>query len=183
MKKTMPIIIAALVVIALIAGSIILLKKDKTPADLKLQTPEAMQNMLDSIYESSKIELPSLETTTLDITDELQLTTYTGLKSNENVSDVVISTPFINAQAYSVAVVKVKDKSKIEQMKKEMLDNIDMRRWICVTAEKLYITNYENVIFLIMTDEATAKPIYDEFKAYVDNKIGRELEKTAESEL
>ena len=87
----------------------------------------------------------------------------------------------MNAQAYSLAVVKVKENADIEKMKKEMLDNIDMSRWICVTAEKLYITNNGNIIFFVMSDEDWAKSVYEGFKKYVNNNIGKELEKTADN--
>ena len=74
--------------------------------------------------------------------------------------------------------IKVKDNVDVEKVKTEIYDNIDMRRWICVSAGKLYITNNGNVIFLVMADENWAKPVYDEFKTYVNNSIGKELEKT-----
>ena len=57
-----------------------------------------------------------------------------------------------------------------------MLDNINMNKWICVSAEKLYITNNGNVIFLVMSSEEIAKPVYENFKKYVNNEIGKELE-------
>ena len=104
------------------------------------------------------------------------------LKSNENIETLVISTPFINAQAYSLAVLKVNDKANVEQIKQEIYDNIDMRKWVCVSAEKLYITNCDNVIFVIMSSEEWAKPVYEEFKKYVENDIGKELEKTEAAE-
>ncbi|MFR4318806.1 MAG: hypothetical protein ACLT2Z_04960 [Eubacterium sp.] len=44
----------------------------------------------------------------------------------------------ITAQAYSVAIVKVKDNADVEKIKQEMLDNIDMRRWICVCRTIIY---------------------------------------------
>ena len=68
----------------------------------------------------------------------------------------------------------------VEKLKQEMLDNIDMRRWICVSAEKLYITNSGNIIFLVMSSEDIAKPVYEGFKKYVNNQIGKELEKSNE---
>ena len=76
--------------------------------------------------------------------------------------------------------VKVKAGSDIEAMKKEMLENIDVRKWICVTAEKVYVTNSEDVIFLVMADGDWAKEFYQGFSKYVDNKIGKTLEKTTE---
>ena len=166
MKKSVIITISIIIVIVAIAGIFIFMKGDK-PKERKLQTAEEMQSMLNTIYSSGKVELPQLETTTIDVNDEIQVSTFTGLKSNANIEELVVSTPFINAQAYSLAIVKVNEKADIEQMKQEMLDNIDMRRWICVSAEKLYITNYENIIFLVMSSEELAKPVYYEIKNFV----------------
>ena len=87
-----------------------------------------------------------------------------------------MSVPLITAQAYSVAIVKVKDNADVEKIKQEMLDNIDMRRWICVSAEQLYITNSGNVIFSVMAEKDIAKAVYNDFKKYVNNNIGKELE-------
>lgn len=179
MKKTIIIMISIIVLIAAIVGACLFIKGGE-PKEKKLQTAEEMQNMLNTIYSSGKVELPGLETTTIDVNDETQVGVFTGLKSNANVEELVVSVPFINSQAYSLAIVKVNEKADIEQMKQEMLDNIDMRRWICVSAEKLYITNYENIIFLVMASEDWAKPVYEEFKKYVGNDIGKELEKTEE---
>ena len=179
MKKTIIIVISIILVIAVVVGGIFLIKNNSAePKERKLQTVEEMQNMLNTIYSSEKVQLPSLDTTVIDVTDETQVNVFTGLKSNANVEELVVSVPFIGSQAYSLAVVKVSEGADIEQMKQEMLDNIDMRRWICVSAEKLYITNYENIIFLVMSSEDWAKPVYDEFKNFVENDIGKELEKS-----
>lgn len=189
MKKTTIAIIAIVVIIAIIVGAVIAMQSSKkddntdNKKEVKLQTADDMVNMLNTIYSKDTIELPQLETAVIDATDEVQVTTYTGLQSNENVEELVVSVPFINSQAYSVAVVKVKENADIEKMKQEMKDNIDMRRWICVSAEKLYITNYENVIFLVMSSEEWAKPVYDEFKNFVGNKVGQELERTEDAEI
>lgn len=185
MKKTVITIIVVLAIIAIVTIGIFATMKSKggMQKELKLQTSEEMQSMLTTIYSSEKVQLPQLENAVIDISDLMQVTTYTGLQSNENVEELVVSVPFINSQAYSVAIVKVKENADIEKMKQEMLDNIDMRRWICVSAEKLYITNYENIIFLVMSSEEWAKPVYDEFKNYVENDIGKELEKSETSDF
>ncbi len=183
MKKSSIIIISSILVIVLIIGAVLLVKSGREPKERKLQTAEEIQNMLNTIYSSENIELPQLDIATIDVTDEAQVSTFTGLKSNDNVEELVISVPFINSQAYSVAVVKVNEKADIEQMKQEMLDNIDMRRWICVSAEKLYITNYENVIFLVMSSEEWARPVYEDFKNFVENDIGKEMEKSESTDI
>ena len=177
MKKNSIIIISVIVVIAVIIGAILLFKPKKNG---KLQTTEEIQAMLASIYNSADVQLPQLEIMDIPATDGMQLQSFTGLRSNENIEVFVASAPFINAQAYSLAVLKVNDKANVEQIKQEILDNIDMRKWICVSAEKLYITNYDNVIFVIMSSEEWAKPVYEEFKKYVGNDIGKELEKAEE---
>lgn len=178
MKKSSIIIISSILVIVLIIGAVLLVKSGREPKERKLQTAEEIQNMLNTIYSSGKVELPSLDTTVIDKNDTMQVTSFTGLQSSENIEELVVSVPFINSQAYSLAVIKVSEKADIDKMKKEIFDNIDMRRWICVSAEKLYITNYENVIFLVMSSEEWAKPVYNEFKSFVENDIGKELEKS-----
>ena len=88
----------------------------------------------------------------------------------------------MSAQAYEAVMVKVKNGADIESMKQEMLDNIDMNKWICVSAEKVYVTNSGNVIFMVMSDEDWAKLVYDSFKEQVENKIGKELEKSEDTD-
>ena len=47
-----------------------------------------------------------------------------------------------------------------------------------LSASNLYITNNGNLIFMVMSSDDWAKPVYDNFKKYVNNNIGKELEKT-----
>ena len=149
-------------------------------SDLKFTTTKDVKTMINKVYKDAKVELPDLETNVIDIADSYQLSSFTGLESNDNIDFVVVSEPLINAQAYSLIVVKLKDKSNVEDIKKKMYDNIRMDKWICVSAEKLYITNYDNIIFAIMSSDDWATPVYDSFKNYVDNKIGKELTKSEE---
>ena len=149
-------------------------------SDLKFTTTQDVKTMINKVYKDAKVELPDLETNKIDIADSYQLSSFTGLESNDNIDFVVVSEPLINAQAYSLIVVKLKDKSNVEDIKKEMYDNIRMNKWICVSAEKLYITNYDNIIFAIMSSDDWATPVYNSFKNYVDNNIGKELTKSEE---
>ena len=145
-------------------------------------TPKNINNIINTINKNNKDILPELETMKVDIKNIDEVTSYTGLKTNEGIESIVVSVPLITAQAYSVAIVKVKDNADVEKIKQEMLDNIDMRRWICVSAEQLYITNSGNVIFSVMADKDVAKAVYNDFKKYVNNNIGKELEKSNNEE-
>ena len=57
-----------------------------------------------------------------------------------------------------------------------------VKRVICVSAEQLYITNSGNLIFSVMADKDIAKAVYNDFKKYVNNNIGKELEKSNNEE-
>ena len=143
-----------------------------------VETPKNVNDIINTINKNNKNVLPELETIKVDIKNIDEVTSYTGLKTNDGIESIVVSEPLVTAQAYSVAIVRVKDNADVEKIKQEMLDNIDMRRWICVSAEQLYITNSGNVIFSVMVDKDVAKAVYNDFKKYVNNNIGKELEKS-----
>ena len=147
-----------------------------------VETPKNINDIINTINKNNKDVLPELETMKVDIKNIDEVTSYTGLKTNDGIESIVVSVPLITAQAYSVAIVKIKDNADVEKIKQEMLDNIDMRRWICVSAEQLYITNSGNVIFSVMADKDIAKAVYNDFKKYVNNNIGKELEKSNNEE-
>ena len=147
-----------------------------------VETPKDINDIIDTINKNNKNVLPKLETMKVDIKNIDEVTSYTGLKTNDGIESIVVSEPLITSQAYSVAIVKVKDNADVEKIKQDMLDNIDMRRWICVSAEQLYITNSGNVIFSVMADKDVAKAVYNDFKKYVNNNIGKELEKSNNEE-
>ena len=147
-----------------------------------VETPKDINDIINTINKNNKNVLPELETMKVDIKNIDEVTSYTGLKTNNDIESIVVSVPMMTSQAYSVAVVKVKDTANVEKIKQEMLDNIDMRRWICVSAEQLYITNSGNVIFSVMADKDIAKAVYNDFKKYVNNNIGKELEKSNDEE-
>lgn len=181
-KQTIAIILVIAVLIIAVIGIVVATSNKNSNSEAKIETVGQMKSMMKTINSNLKEQLPQLETEEIDISDEELVKAYTGLQSNENVEKLVVSEPLMNAQAYSAVVLKVKPGADIEKMKQEIIDNIDMRKWICVSAEKLYVTNSDNIIFLVMSDEEWAKLVYEEFKKYVDNKIGKELEKAEEEE-
>ena len=145
-------------------------------------TTKDIKNLINTINKDNKDVLPELETMKINVKNIDEVTSYTGLKTNDGIESITVSVPVMTAQAYQVAIVKVKDNVDVEKIKQEMLDNIDMRRWICVSAEQLYITNSGNVIFSVMADKDIAKAVYNDFKKYVNNNIGKELEKSNNEE-
>lgn len=184
-KQTITIIIIiAVIILAVILGAILIINnKSKGNEEGKIETVEQMKEMFKTIYSKLGEKLPNLETQEISIEDETQVKAYTGLKSNKDIEKIVVSEPLMSSQAYSAVTVKVKSGANIEEIKKEMLENINMAKWICVSAEKMYITNNGNTIFMVMSSEDWAKPVYNEFKEYVGNNIGKELEKAEEENI
>lgn len=183
-KQTITIIIIAVIILAVILGAIFIINnKNKGNEGGKIETVGQMKEMFKTIYSKLGEELPNLETQEISVEDETQVKAYTGLKSNKNIEKIVASEPLMSSQAYSAVTVKVKSGANIEEIKKEMLENINMSKWICVSAEKMYITNNGNTIFMVMSSEDWAKPVYNEFKEYVGNNIGKELEKAEEENI
>lgn len=183
-KQTLTIIIIAVIILAVIIGTILIINnKSKGNEESKIETTEQMKEMFKTIYSKLGEKLPNLETQEISIEDETQVKAYTGLKSNKDIEKIVVSEPLMSSQAYSAVTVKVKSGANIEEIKKEMLENINMSKWICVSAEKMYITNNGNTIFMVMSSEDWAKPVYNEFKEYVGNNIGKELEKAEEENI
>lgn len=181
-KKVIIGIVAVLIVIAIIVSIVLIAGKNNTSKQtgIEVQTTAQMKELFEKINKNCEEQLPGLEVQELDIKDEEMFTYQTGLKSNKNIETAVISQPFINAQAYLAMMVKVSKDADVEEVKKEMLDNIDMRKWVCVSAEKAWATNYGNIIFLVMSDEEWGKTTYDEFKKVIDGKVGKELERIGE---
>ena len=181
-KQTMAIIIIAIVVaiIAVAIAFVTFTNKEDIKSNVKLESAQDITKMFSSIYASLKDSLPDLETETIDISDDMMVEGYTGLKSAENIELLVVSEPLMSSQAYSAVAIKVKNGTDIEAMKQEILNNIDMGKWICVSAEKIYITNHDNVIFFVMSDEDWAKSVYENFKKFVSNEVGKE--KTGEED-
>ena len=179
--KKQNIFIIGLILLAVISFIIFILVSDSGNKG-SVETPKDINDIINTINKNNKDVLPELETMKVDIKNIDEVTSYTGLKTNDDIESIVVSEPLITSQAYSVAIVKVKDNANVEKIKQEMLDNIDMRRWICVSAEQLYITNSGNVIFSVMADKDIAKAVYNDFKKYVNNNIGKELEKSNNEE-
>ena len=120
-----------------------------------------------------------LQTMPVETTDTDMVKMFTGLDSAENIEYIVASEPMMSSQAYSLVLVKVKDDADANAMAKKMNENIDERKWICVTAEKVYTTTSGNIICLVMSNANTAKTVYDSFKTLAGS-VGQEYERTAE---
>ena len=126
MKKGIIWAIVAVIIIALVGVGVYFSNQDDGNQGIKLETAKDMKNFFGKIYKKIEDQLPEVGTDIIDVSDAMEVTNYTGLKSNKDVEAIVVSMPVMSAQAYEAVMVKVKNGADIESMKQEMLDNIDM---------------------------------------------------------
>ena len=119
------------------AGTVEDTNSSENTEPINVQSVQELTTLVDKIYEGLEL-FPSLATMELDLTDMEMVTYETGLTSVEDVDGIVVSAPMMSSQAYSMILVKAKDASKADLIAKEMNDNVNPNKWICVFAEKVY---------------------------------------------
>ena len=167
-KKIMIPTIIVLVIIGLALIGFGMKNQNKTNTNIDNETSKIetinstddLVKLVEKIYEGNDELYPTLETNIVNLEDAENVKYVTGLENGENLEYLVSSEPMMSGQAYSLVVAKVKDGANANEIAKQMSENMDMRKWICVSAEKLYVTTSNDLVFAVMADEEMAKPIY-----------------------
>ena len=176
MKKTTLIIVIAIVVIAAIISALLFVKPT-AKSNLNITSAQDLTTLVDSIYKGVTIEMPGVMSNEVDVTDAEMVKFTTGLENGNELEYLVVSEPMMSSQAYSLVLAKVKSGANASKIAETMKDNIDTRKWICVTAEKVYATSSGDVVFLVMTRTDLADAVYNSFKTLAGS-VGTEFERT-----
>ena len=178
--KTVVKVLLAILAVAIIAIVAIAVTNYMTKPATNLETIESSEDLtelVNKMYEGLENEMPMVQTQVIDAADNDTVTYITGLENGKDLEFVVASEPMMSSQAYSLVLVKVKNGVNADSIAKTMNENIDNRKWICVTAEKVYSTSSGDVVCLVMSNEKTAKAVYENFKTLAGT-IGEEYERT-----
>ena len=100
--------------------------------------PDAeLSDMVDAIYKLQPVELMGMETTAIDLTDETWYGYLAGLTADNvgKVDAAVISEPMTGSQAYSLVLLRLRDKADAREIADSMEENISMRKWVCVEVD------------------------------------------------
>lgn len=184
MKNSSKIIIALVVIIAIVAIVAVIMMNNNgknEKSSLKISSSEDLTKLIEDIYEKKEKPFPSLETTEIDVSDETMVSSVTGLEDGDKLEYLVVSEPMISSQAYSFVLAKVKSGVNSDSIAKEMFDNINPRKWICVSAEKVCATSSGDVACLIMTNKENTDDIFEGFKEVAGN-VGKEYTKDVQEE-
>lgn len=179
MKNPVKIIIAILVVIVAVVAVLAITNGNKSGAGVSVNSAADLTALVDDIYAKVTVEMPSVMSQEIDLSDSDAVKMFTGLDSNSELEYVVVSEPMMSSQAYSLVLAKVKAGADVNKIAKDMNENVDARKWICVTAEKVYTTSSGDVICLVMSNEETAENVYNSFKKIAKN-VGQEYERAGE---
>ena len=117
--------------------------------------PDAeLSDMVDAIYKIQPVELMGMETTAIDLTDETWYGYLAGLTADNvgKVDAAVISEPMTGSQAYSLVLLRLRDKADAREIADSMEENISMRKWVCVEADKARVVSFDDKLLYVMAD-------------------------------
>lgn len=186
MNKSTKIIIAVVAILLVIGLAItvaILTNSKASKSLITINSAQDLENLISKVYEGQEDRIPnSAQTQVIDIKDEVMVKSFTGLDNGDDLQYLVVSEPMISSQAYSFVLATVKEGVDANKIAQTINDKVDYRKWICVSAEKVYTTSSGNIVCLVMSSEEVAKPIYEKFKT-LSGAVGQEYEKTEQMEL
>lgn len=121
--------------------------------------PDAeLNDMVDEIYKLQSVDLMGMETTAIDLTDESWYSYLAGLTADNvgKVDAAVISESMTGSQAYSLVLARVKDPADAKEIATSMEDNIDLRKWVCVAADRARVVTFGDKVLFVMADSELA---------------------------
>lgn len=121
--------------------------------------PDAeLNDMVDEIYKLQPVDLMGMETTAIDLTDESWYNYLAGLTADNvgKVDAAVISESMTGSQAYSLVLARVKDPADAKEIATSMEDNIDLRKWVCVAADRARVVTFGDKVLFVMADSELA---------------------------
>ena len=130
-----------------------------TPGDDTAAEPDSeLSGMVDTIYEAYPVELMMMTTSAVNLGDESWCTYNTGLTAEQAalVDAGVLSESMTGSQAYSLVLLRVKDKADAQTIADAMLENIQMNKWVCTMADKARVVTFgDKVLFVMSNSELT----------------------------
>ena len=183
MNKTVKTVLIVLGIVVLAVAILFAIFKfnGKTKTSLnEVKSGDDLVALVEEIYKGQDNLFSSLETAQIDVTDVDTVAFNTGLVNGDNLEYLAVSQPLMSSQAYELVLAKVKPGVDANTVAKEMSENINMNKWVCVSANKLYATSSGDIVFLVMAGEAEmATPVYEKFKSLAGS-VNEVYEKDAE---
>lgn len=121
----------------------------------------SLEDIMTKVYENVPEDEKPMMLSNIEVTDE-NIESYLGTKIE--YKEAIASESMTGSIAHSVVLVRVKDNANVDKIMKEIKENVDPRKWICVEAENVIVKNKGDLIILIMANESA-----DEIEEGFDN--------------
>ena len=112
---------------------------------------------------------------------------WLGLNSGDFGTYVVESDIYesmISPANQSFCLIKVNDTSKVEDFKKEIFDNCNPRKWVCMSAERVIVLISGEYIMLAMASQDSCNALIPAFEAkFGKENVGAILDKTVSESI
>ena len=153
-----------------------------TAGMVHLNSADEVSAFFDEVYGGLAEDLLPMDvsTTELALEDTDMLSYHTGLTDLDGIAGVYLSESMISSVAYSAVYIRTTDDADAESIRKQLMDNIDPAKWICVTAEQEYAVILGNDIFFVMGPQDTASEVLAKAIAAAESrnmKVSETLEK------
>ena len=131
--------------------------------------------IIEKIYENHQPLKLNVVTMDIDLNDPDAIRYNTGLESGDKLSAVSLSEAMMG-QAYSLVVARVKDAADAPQVAKDIYDNVDTAKWICVNADTKTAAYCGDVVMFFMAgsqfaESATTDTILEAFKTVCGGNV------------
>lgn len=139
---------------------------ETTTANNPVTPPEKKElaDIISATYEKHPISIgvstEQLDPSEMDADTIRYLASVTGV---DKISEFCVSGPLMAPPAYEMVVVRVKNASDAEAVAKEMLENSDPDKWICVRAEAVRIGVCGDTIMMVMSSAEEAGALISAF--------------------
>lgn len=112
-----------------------------------------LSDLMDKIYEGIDESSLPMMLMNVEVTEE-NVEYYLGSADIE-FEEALASESAVGSIAYSVVLVRAKDGANIENLKKQIKENVNPAKWICVSVEKdnVIVDNIGDLVILIMSNE------------------------------
>lgn len=80
-------------------------------------------------------------------------------------AEAVVSEPMIGSIPHCVALLRVPASTDAEQVRGQIEENLDPRKWVCVEAEKTAVLRRGNLILMVMSDADTVSKVTSNFNS------------------
>lgn len=121
-----------------------------------------LPEIIDNIYAAADLDADTRDFVDSDVygpvtmeIDAESMIYYFGVEIPD-AEEAVFSEPMMNANPFSVCLVRVKDGTDVEALKKDIKANADPRKWVCVGVEDsdVRVESIGNVVLLVMANNS-----------------------------